>query len=194
MSNRSAKERDQRWGQLMAEAQKGDKVAYEQVLTEARDLVRGFFMSKIGDPHITEDLLQELLLGIHQARHTYDTKLSFSSWMFAIARYKLNDHWRRVFRSQKYSASSSVDRKASEEESADTKLIQTELMKELYEALFSLSEKQRRVLEALRLEEKSLREVSEELQMTESAVKVTAHRAQKILKLKLKNRDGTEGR
>ncbi|PIR23464.1 MAG: hypothetical protein COV44_02770 [Deltaproteobacteria bacterium CG11_big_fil_rev_8_21_14_0_20_45_16] len=150
MSNRSAKERDQDWGQLMVSAQVGDKVAYERLLTEVRDLVRGFFMSKIGDPHITEDLLQELLLGVHQARHTYDASLSFSSWMFAIARYKISDHWRRVFRRQKFYSASDVNREASKHHSAESQLIQSESMKELYEALFSLPEKQRRVLEALK--------------------------------------------
>ena len=39
--------------------------------------------------------MQETLLAVHLRRASYDRTQPFSAWVFAIARYKLIDHWRR---------------------------------------------------------------------------------------------------
>ncbi len=49
-------------------------------------------------------------------------------------------------------------------------------------AVAELPERQRRVVELMKLEQRTAREVAEILDMSESAVKVTAHRAYKTLR------------
>jgi RNA polymerase sigma-70 factor (ECF subfamily) len=54
--------------------------------------------------HEAEDLVQEILIGLHGKRHTWDPARPFLPWLHAIARYKLIDFtrhrrretWRRV--------------------------------------------------------------------------------------------------
>jgi RNA polymerase sigma-70 factor (ECF subfamily) len=48
-----------------------------------------------GRPSEVEDLVQETLLALHLKRDTYDTSSPLSAWLFAIARYKLVDMWRK---------------------------------------------------------------------------------------------------
>ena len=42
-----------------------------------------------------EDLVQETLIAIHTRRASYDRDRAFTAWLFAIARYKMIDHFRR---------------------------------------------------------------------------------------------------
>src|SRR5258708_15044708 len=51
-------------------------------------------------PEETEDLVQELLLAIHNQRHTYDPGQPLTAWVQAIARYKLIDLLRRRSRTE----------------------------------------------------------------------------------------------
>jgi RNA polymerase sigma-70 factor (ECF subfamily) len=46
-------------------------------------------------PGDVEDLVQETLMAVHTRRATYDRAQPFTPWAFALARYKLIDHWRR---------------------------------------------------------------------------------------------------
>ena len=47
-----------------------------------------------------EDLVQETLIAVHTRRATYDRGRAFTAWLFAIARYKMVDHFRRTRRLQ----------------------------------------------------------------------------------------------
>jgi RNA polymerase sigma-70 factor (ECF subfamily) len=49
-------------------------------------------------PSEVEDLVQEVLLAVHNARHTYQAQQPLTAWVQAIARYKLADHLRSFAR------------------------------------------------------------------------------------------------
>jgi len=51
--------------------------------------------------------VQELLLAVHNQRHTYDPRQPITAWVYAIARYKLVDLLRR--RSRKESLNDPLD-------------------------------------------------------------------------------------
>lgn len=85
---------------LMEAARAGDRGAYRQFLTEASGRIRAVLARKIGSDSELEDILQECLIALHEKRHTLDPGRPVAPWMYAIANYKLIDHWRRRGRSK----------------------------------------------------------------------------------------------
>ncbi|APE28539.1 sigma-70 family RNA polymerase sigma factor [Aurantiacibacter gangjinensis] len=85
--------------QFMAAAREGNSAAYRQFLGEAAQRIRARLARKIGADSELEDLVQECLIALHEKRHTLDPGRPVAPWMYAIANYKLIDHWRKRGRS-----------------------------------------------------------------------------------------------
>ncbi|KLE33594.1 hypothetical protein AAW01_01430 [Aurantiacibacter gangjinensis] len=83
----------------MAAAREGNSAAYRQFLGEAAQRIRARLARKIGADSELEDLVQECLIALHEKRHTLDPGRPVAPWMYAIANYKLIDHWRKRGRS-----------------------------------------------------------------------------------------------
>jgi len=84
----------------MADARAGDRKAYRQFLAEATRRIRAMLARKVGADSELEDVLQECLIALHEKRHTLDPGRPVGPWMYAIANYKLIDHWRKRGRSR----------------------------------------------------------------------------------------------
>lgn len=87
--------RDQRWTALMVAAQAGDAVAYQTLLGELRDAISSYLGSRFGDVEWIDDCVQESLLAIHKARHTFVAPKPIAAWVFAIVSNKSIDMFRR---------------------------------------------------------------------------------------------------
>jgi RNA polymerase sigma-70 factor (ECF subfamily) len=70
----------------MAAAQEGDAGAYESLLISLLPVLRSFVRRRGVDGNEVEDVVQEVLLLIHRARHTWRPDRPFDPWMWAIAR------------------------------------------------------------------------------------------------------------
>jgi RNA polymerase sigma-70 factor (ECF subfamily) len=82
---------------LMVRSLDGDASAYRLLLASMQPLLLKFFTRRLaGDRPQAEDLAQETLLALHAKRETFDTGQRFTAWAFALARYKLVDHYRRA--------------------------------------------------------------------------------------------------
>src|SRR5271165_2407164 len=92
--------REDRLKELLVGGLSGDAVTYRQFLQDVSTHLRAYLRRRLmGLPDEVEDLLQELLLAIHNQRHTYDPTQPLTPWVQAIARYKLVDlHRRRAHR------------------------------------------------------------------------------------------------
>lgn len=165
--------------ELMGLAQKGDAGAYNQLLTRVADMLRAYFKRRVQDPGTVEDALQEALLSIHTARHTYRPEKRFEPWMYAIADHRLIDHLRK---NRRYEATEDMDSLLLSDDwlvpGPDSALSSPSLE----EILSALPQQQREVIRLLKIDELSVAEVSRKLGISESAVKVTAHRGYQILK------------
>ncbi|TIT62169.1 MAG: sigma-70 family RNA polymerase sigma factor, partial [Mesorhizobium sp.] len=81
---------------LLKAAIAGDETAYAGFLTRTAALVRGFARRKIVQGGVDpEDVVQETLLAIHVKRHTWRQDAPVLPWIYAIARFKLIDAFRR---------------------------------------------------------------------------------------------------
>jgi RNA polymerase sigma-70 factor (ECF subfamily) len=167
---------------LMKQALAGDQRAYGDLLQETSRLLRPFLAKRLNFTNEVDDLLQEILISIHKARHTYDGNRPYKPWVFAIARFRMQDHFRAHYADQLHHA-------------ADLDDMQDFLHENVTETAFSyesisgevekLPEKQAIILRMMHQEGYTAKEVAEKIGMNESAVKVAAHRAYKILREKL---------
>jgi len=79
----------------MRRAQEGDAAAYRALLTELDGVLRAYLTRVIGEASLAEDGVQETLIAVHKARHTWDSSRPFRPWLMAIARHKAIDMLRR---------------------------------------------------------------------------------------------------
>jgi RNA polymerase sigma-70 factor (ECF subfamily) len=172
------REQERQAADLMRQAQRGDQAAYASLLALLTVVCRKFARARLGGVPSFEDVVQETLLTVHAARHTYDTARPFAPWFYAIATSRLIDVLRRERRVQRHelTVESLPDIAAddSTHEAIDVEAIRA--------ALAALPERQRQVIEGLKFQDRSVREVAGTLNMSESAVKVTAHRGYRALK------------
>lgn len=165
---------------LMQAAQNGDAAAYALLLTAISPILKRFLKSRLFNDAALDDILQEILLAIHTARHTYRPEQPFEHWMFGIARHKLIDYFRRHGRKQSREVSGD-DLVTFMADTANTP--EEDLSyKDIRQALRRLPDQQRKVLTLAKIEGYSMAETAAKLGMSEAAVKVTAHRAYKKLK------------
>src|SRR5277367_194127 len=89
-------ETDRRWAAWMVAAQAGDRAAYETLLRDCILFVRRVARGQGVRPDFIDDVVQETLLTIHQARQTYDPSRSFAAWLRTIAQRRAIDGLRRL--------------------------------------------------------------------------------------------------
>jgi RNA polymerase sigma-70 factor (ECF subfamily) len=165
-------------GRLMRLTQSGDRDAYETLLRDLAGAVRGLAQKRLPADSV-DDGIQNVLLAVHRARHTYDSSRPFAPWFWALAGHCLTDTWRKLSRTARHEVGRAdpgdlVDLRPEVASSVDRA--------EVRAAVAGLPERQRRIIELLKLEQLTAREVGQVLGMSESAVKVTAHRAYKKLR------------
>ncbi len=167
----------------MRQSLEGDRQAYAELLRETARMLRPYLSARLQSDAEIDDLMQEILLSIHKAKHTYDGKRPFKPWAYAIAKYRLQDHFRSYYSDRLRHA---VD------------ISEIDLLEPVTESGFNyesirgeiemLPEKQADILRMMHKEGYTAREVAQRLGMGESAVKVAAHRAYKALRKKLDGR------
>ncbi len=157
----------------------GDKRAYTVLLRETARFLRPFLSARLNSGPEVDDLLQEILLSIHKARHTYDGERPYKPWVYAIARFRLRDHLRAHYANH---LRHTVELSEVEND-LQSPVTQSDIS---YESISGEIEKlppmQAAILRMMHQEGYTAKEVAERIGMKESAVKVAAHRAYKILR------------
>jgi RNA polymerase sigma-70 factor (ECF subfamily) len=176
--------------ELMRLAQNGDKSAYAHLFHSITPMIRSFVSKHLSNQSDAEDVVQNILLSIHRASNTYDTDRPFKVWMFTIARYRLNDHLRLHYKKAGVPEVSFdiLNYEISAEDVTKT----NEDREYLNEMLQTLPEKQRKIITMMKLEGHTAKFTAKTLNMTTSAVKVSAHRAYKMLAQKAHKEDQDE--
>jgi len=169
---------------VMRCAQDGDKRAYSLLFEKITPLLRSFISQKISNPDDMEDIVQEILISIHKAGHTFDVDRPFEVWMYTIARYRLNDYLRCYYKNESLKVRIFDD---TEDYSAENYVTENlEINESISELLDSMPEKQRKIVTMMKVEGYTAKETAERMNMSETAVKVAAHRVYKNIAKKLK--------
>jgi RNA polymerase sigma-70 factor, ECF subfamily len=175
----TVEQREQRWAEAMRAERRGDALVYERMLKEVATALRQSLAPRLVRAGLgadeSEDLVQEILIGVHGKRNTWDSARPFLPWLHAIARYKLIDftrHRRRETRRR-------VDLPLEDwleivEQPADEA---NRSMWEVDQHLAVLPAGQRKIVRAIAVEGASVRNVALGLATSEGVVRMTIHRA-----------------
>ena len=174
---------EERLRSLMLQSLAGDAAAYRMFLDELAARLRSYLRRRLGLPEEVEDLLQELLLAIHNKRHTYDSKQPLTAWVQAIARYKLVDLLRRRSRGDVLTDPLDED----DQVFATTANDAAEAQYDVAKLLRGLPDRQRLPILYVKIEGASVTDTAVRTGMSESAVKVGIHRGLKALAERIRN-------
>ena len=164
----------------------GDAKAYASFLDLAAKIIRSNLRKTIPSSRshsrdLLEDLVQDVLLALHQKRHTFRPDYPILPWLFAIARHRWIDIARMIsvrpqlLNWEESDFSAIADPNA--EDLVERAGLEFEAKEKVSEMLEILSPKQRELIRMAKLEELPLAEVAVRLGMSLSAVKVGVHRA-----------------
>lgn len=165
----------------MIKALDGDAAAYHSLLRLLAPQLRAFFRRRLRADDVAEDLVQETLMAIHRKRATFDRSRPFTAWLYAIARYKLADHFRSSHRG------------------IDVDELDGELVAPNFEAaslaaidvgrlLADLSPKQRSAIQATKLEGYSLSEAASAAKISPSDAKMSVYRGLRRMAAKVQGK------
>jgi RNA polymerase sigma-70 factor, ECF subfamily len=178
-------ETEERLRPLMIRSLQGDADAHRQLLGILGRYLRGYFARRMGTASAeVEDLVQETLLAVHLKRDSYDRSLPFTPWAYALARYKLIDHLRRRRRSAQVPIEDAGALFATED--AEEGALRTDLDR----LLQRLPERQRSLIEDVKLQGLSVEEAAQKRGVTAVSARVMLHRSLKWLNQALRDENG----
>lgn len=175
---------EERLKDLFSRGLAGDDAAYHAFLSELGKRLRTYLRNRLrGLPDEVEDLVQEVLIAVHNQRHTYDAALPLTAWVHAIAKFKLVDLLRR--RSRRELLTDPIDDVT--EIFCDSDAEATQARRDVAKLLALLPERQRLPIVYVKLEGRSVAETAGMTGMSEAAVKVGVHRGLKALAARIRN-------
>ena len=157
----------------------GDAAAHGALLRALVPILRAFYRRRMaGQSDDIEDMVQETLIAVHTRRATYDRDRAFTAWLFAIARYKMIDQFRRKRHTVPIDGLEQVLFAEGFEDAASARL-------DVDDLLSTLTPKQARAIRATRIEGASVAEAAAAANIGESDVKVSVHRGLKALAMRV---------
>ncbi len=173
---------------LMIAGLAGDAAAYRVLLTALRDVLRRYFVRRIGQDD-AEDLVQEALIALHTRRTTYDPEQPFTPWIYAIARYKLLDRMRRArVRSRTVPLDDAGDVFSEDESEAAL------ARRDLDRLLQALPQETQALIRQVKIEGLTTQEAAARAGRSEIAVRVGIHRGLKTIANSLRGKADREDR
>lgn len=163
----------------MAGSLDGDATAHATLLRALVPVLRAFYRRRLHDDGGIEDLVQETLIAVHTRRASYDRDRPFTAWLFAIARYKMIDHFRRAHMTIAVDDLGDLLIDDGFEASSSAAL-------DIERLLGTLPPKQASAIRRTRLDGLSTAEAAHASGMGESDVKVSVHRGLKALAARLR--------
>lgn len=178
---------DARRSAWMAAAQAGDSVAYQSLLRDCIPVIKSVVRRRGVPADRLDDVVQDVLLTIHRARHTYDPGRSFTAWMSVIAERRAIDLMRRTQRQELREVHAPLQFESHADETADPArgVAHAEVSGTVARALEGLPARQREAVQHLVLEERSLADASVLTRRSKGSLKVNLHRALKALRGKM---------
>ena len=155
-------------------------VSTEKIWELLSTKLRSFFLQKVSDAQVADDLLQETFLRIHQKLVTLEDEQRITAWVFQIARNLVIDYYRSKGR---YSA-------APMPEDVEAPAIEKENLNEQVESwlpamIAQLPDAYREAVELYELKEMPQQQIAEKLGLSLSGAKSRVQRGREKLKVLL---------
>ncbi len=183
--------------ELMLKVRRGNRAAFETLVTKFQKPVINMIFQSISDPIEAEDLTQNVFVQVWKTRSRYKPTAKFSTWLFAIARNMCLNEARRRARHRAESLDQAPKEGADGMEQplqvadraalpADDAALRCELHRQVEAALRMLPEVQRTAMMLLRHKEMPYEDIAKVLGCSLSATKSIIHRARVTLRIRLK--------
>lgn len=184
-------ERDMLFRRLMVSAQAGDRAAYDKLLRDIIPVIRRMARQDGIAGELIDDLIQDVLLTIHRARHTYDPARPFIVWVSMITSRRASDLLRSNYRrtSREMYAPAEYENFAAPERT-DGAYQSEHHITEVNDIIEGLPEAQREAVEQLAIQQLTLQQAARLTGRSVGALKVNLHRALKALRARARGKDG----
>ncbi len=160
---------------LMVGGLAGEANAQRMLLQALAPVLRAFFARRLrGADEDVEDLVQDSLIAIHTRRATYDPARPFTAWAYAVARYKMIDHFRRRKQNVPLDDFADILSVESFEDASGAQM-------DVDRLLGALPPKQAQAIRATKIDGLSVAEAAARAGISESDVKISVHRGLKTL-------------
>jgi RNA polymerase sigma-70 factor (ECF subfamily) len=182
---------------LIREALTGNEKAYKRLAEKYNRALYFHLVKIVRERELVEDLVMEILSKAFTNLANYNNQYAFSTWLYRIATNHAIDHLRKK-KLRTYSIDEPISTKDGEMQvelpdtnfMADTLIMESQRNKVVHEAMDSLPEKYRLVIEMRHMEEKSYQEIAEILKLPLGTVKAHIFRARELLYKYLKDKQG----
>jgi RNA polymerase sigma-70 factor, ECF subfamily len=175
----SESENSEHIARLALEAGGQDLAAYTELYRLYVIRIYRFLYSRLGDQTEAEEVTSQVFMAAWEALPRYKEKGSFTSWLFRIARNKLNDHFRRY---RPNLPLQEVTEKLSENWDPLASLVQEEYLRQLAQIVQNLPREQYELLSMRFAAGLTYKEMASILGRSEGAVKMAFSRLVKKLK------------
>jgi RNA polymerase sigma factor (sigma-70 family) len=180
---------------LIERAKIGDEEAFKIIFHKYQRALRFHITRMVQDKEAIDDLVQDIFLKAFTNLASYNTSFAFSTWLYRIATNHTIDYLRKK-KLNTFSINEPLSTKDGEMSielpdyttQADSLILNEQRNKVINEALESLPEKYRLVIEMRHMEEKSYQEISEALDVPLGTVKAHIFRARELLYKYLKDK------
>jgi RNA polymerase sigma factor (sigma-70 family) len=185
------REIDCRRAAWMIAAQAGDRTAYETLLRDCIPFIKRVARGQGIRPDFMDDIVQETLLTVHQARQTYDPNRSFTAWLRTIAQRRAIDGLRRARRTgtREVYAPLAYENHSDPSGGPEEAAFQHDATEVRDLAIGKLSAGQREAVEHLALHSRSLAQAAIVTGRSTGSLRVDWHRALKTLRAQFSGKD-----
>lgn len=177
-------EMEQKLRLLLIQSKNGDRASYESFLSLSSVFIERYLKQlggRYAEKETIEDLLQEVLITLHQKKHTYQEDRPLLPWLYAIVRHRYIDYYRSRKRIPAQTSLEEVgDFIPGKEQSFGI---------DMEEIMSLLTPKQKEMLYLIKVEGQSYKDAASTLRMSVSAVKVSVHRLVKSLQGKVNHEE-----
>jgi RNA polymerase sigma-70 factor (ECF subfamily) len=179
MSKQTEKDTDYR---LMRAIQKGDMVAFNQMVDRYKDRLMNVIGRMLSSQEEAEDVVQETFVRVYQHRQSFNFQHCFSTWIYTIG---LNLARNELRKRKKFKFYDISEMQGNEREFAVDAKLPSRLPEVLNDAIKELPEKYRLAFILRDVQEMPYEEVAKVLDVPLGTVKSRVNRARLILRDKL---------
>ena len=173
---------------LVKKAVNRDVAAFEQLYSLFIDRIYKFFLYRVGDSHLAEDLTSTVFVKAWQSIDRYQERgAPFSAWLYKIARNSVVDHYRKDKENVSLDGQGMILPVGDDlSESVERRFTQ----KQIRTALGSLKKDQREVIILHFFDSLSYSEIAEVMDKREGAIRTIQYRALRSLRKVLARLEG----
>lgn len=158
-----------------------DEAAFSELYIRYKDKLCYFCISLLKSREEANDIVQEIFIRIWESRYFINPDLSFSSFLYTMARNRILNYFRDADIDAKVK-SILATRKVVEEEGVDSQMIYTEYQNILQDAINLLSPQRQKIFTMSRIENMSHKEIAAQLNISVNTVQEHISEALKFIK------------